>query len=137
MILGLFPTAPALVIIAAFGLYAFFSGGPGILQWLYPNELFPTSVRASAVGVSIAISRLGTIAATYSLPIMLSSFGVGPTMLCASGLFWLVWCFRLSWRLKQKESRLLKRASCRLLDICYLSFAGDNANVKPLWIIGI
>lgn len=86
MILGLFPTAPALVIIAAFGLYAFFSGGPGILQWLYPNELFPTSVRASAVGVSIAISRLGTIAATYSLPIMLSSFGVGPTMLSASGL---------------------------------------------------
>lgn len=86
MILGIFPTAPALVIIAAFGLYAFFSGGPGILQWLYPNELFPTSVRASAVGVSIAISRLGTIAATYSLPIMLSSFGVGPTMLAASGL---------------------------------------------------
>ena len=86
MTLGIFPTAPALVIIAAFGLYAFFSGGPGILQWLYPNELFPTSVRASAVGVSIAISRLGTIAATYSLPIMLSSFGVGPTMLSASGL---------------------------------------------------
>ena len=44
-----------LVVILAFGLYAFFSGGPGILQWLYPNELFPTEVRASAVGIAIGV----------------------------------------------------------------------------------
>ncbi|MDO5335664.1 MAG: MFS transporter [Coriobacteriia bacterium] len=86
LILGLFPSAPVLVVIIAFGLYAFFSGGPGILQWLYPNELFPTTVRASAVGISIAISRVGTIVATYCLPLMLDSLGVGPTMLAAAGL---------------------------------------------------
>lgn len=40
IILGIFPPAPVVVIILAFGLYAFFSGGSGILQWLYPNELF-------------------------------------------------------------------------------------------------
>ncbi|MEA7614659.1 hypothetical protein ONO57_27025, partial [Salmonella enterica subsp. enterica serovar Anatum] len=40
--------------------YAFFSGGPGILQWLYPNELFPTDIRASAVGVIMSLSRIGT-----------------------------------------------------------------------------
>lgn len=85
-ILGLFPDASIVVIIIAFGLYAFFSGGPGILQWLYPNELFPTHVRASAVGVSISISRIGTIVATYGTPLVLSSAGVGPTMLIAAGL---------------------------------------------------
>lgn len=84
--LGLFPTAPLPVVIGAFGLYAFFSGGPGILQWLYPNELFPTEVRATAVGVAIGISRIGTIAATYATPICLATFGIGPTMLVAAGL---------------------------------------------------
>lgn len=86
VILGLFPAAPMIVVVFAFGLYAFFSGGPGILQWLYPNELFPTSVRASAVGVSISISRIGTIISTYGTPLFLAEFGVGPTMLVAAGL---------------------------------------------------
>ncbi|MEG0071996.1 MAG: MFS transporter [Raoultibacter sp.] len=86
LILGFFPDAPIWVIIAAFGLYAFFSGGPGILQWLYPNELFPTEVRASAVGVAIAISRVGTIIATYATPLFLAAYGIGPTMLVAAGL---------------------------------------------------
>lgn len=58
LVLGLWPTAPVAMIILAFGLYAFFSGGPGILQWLYPNELFPTEVRAAAVGIAIGFSRI-------------------------------------------------------------------------------
>lgn len=86
VILGVFPAAPLWVIVLAFGLYAFFSGGPGILQWLYPNELFPTEVRATAVGVAIGISRIGTIVSTYGTPLFLASFGVGPTMLVAAGL---------------------------------------------------
>lgn len=86
VILGLFPSAPIFVIILGFGLYAFFSGGPGILQWLYPNELFPTEVRASAVGIAIAFSRIGTIIATYGTPIFLAAYGVGATMLVAAGL---------------------------------------------------
>lgn len=91
IILGVWPAAPILVVILAFGLYAFFSGGPGILQWLYPNELFPTEVRASAVGIAIAISRVGTIIATYGTPFVLANFGVGPTMLIAAGLVVLGW----------------------------------------------
>jgi putative MFS transporter len=67
-------------------LYAFFSGGPGILQWLYPNELFPTEVRATAVGVAIAISRLGVVVSTYGLPIFLAAYGIGTTMLVGCGL---------------------------------------------------
>ena len=86
IVLGIFPTAPVIVIIMAFSLYAFFSGGPGILQWLYPNELFPTAVRASAVGIAISISRIGTIISTYGTPIMLEEFGIGPTMLSAAFL---------------------------------------------------
>lgn len=84
--LWLFPTAATILVLAAFALYAFASGGPGILQWLYPNELFPTEIRASAVGLTIAVSRIGTIVSTYMLPSFLTRHGIGPTMGIAVGI---------------------------------------------------
>ncbi len=86
LIPGIWPGAPIVVIIVAFVIYAFFSGGPGILQWLYPNEMFPTEVRATAVGVAIAISRIGVVVSTYGLPLFLDAHGIGPTMLVGAGL---------------------------------------------------
>jgi len=83
---GIWPGANVVIIIAAFAVYAFFSGGPGILQWLYPNEMFPTEVRATAVGVAIAISRIGVVASTYGLPLFLNAYGIGITMLTGAGL---------------------------------------------------
>lgn len=93
LIPGVAPAAPAAVIVVAFGIYAFFSGGPGILQWLYPNELFPTEIRATAVGVAIALSRIGVVVSTDGLPLFMAAFGVGPTMLVGAGLLLvaLVW----------------------------------------------
>jgi MFS transporter, putative metabolite transport protein len=83
---GIWPGANVVIIIGAFVVYAFFSGGPGILQWLYPNEMFPTEVRATAVGVAIAISRIGVVASTYGLPLFLQAYGIGATMLTGAGL---------------------------------------------------
>ncbi len=94
VILGVWPSAPVLVIIISFGLYAFFSGGPGILQWLYPNELFPTRIRATAVGVAIGFSRIGTIVSTYATPIFLEAYGIGATMMVAALL--VLFAFALS-----------------------------------------
>lgn len=61
---GLIPDMGIWLVVMAFAVYAFFSGGPGNLQWLYPNELFPTDIRASAVGVIMSLSRIGTIVST-------------------------------------------------------------------------
>ncbi|MCG2798551.1 MAG: MFS transporter [Cellulomonas sp.] len=91
---GIWPGANIVVVVLAFAVYAFFSGGPGILQWLYPNEMFPTEVRATAVGVAIAISRIGVVVSTYGLPLFLDAYGIGPTMLVGAGL--LVVCLVLS-----------------------------------------
>lgn len=85
-VLGIFPDANLWIVVLAFGTYAFFSGGPGILQWLYPNELFPTEIRASAVGAAMAFSRIGTVLSTYALPIFMAKNGVGPTMLIGVGI---------------------------------------------------
>ncbi|MFF7635335.1 MFS transporter [Kitasatospora sp. NPDC008050] len=84
--LGLWPTAPALLALSALCAYAFLCGGPNVLDWTYPNELFPTSVRATAVGFATSVSRIGAAVGTYLLPIALTGVGIGPTMLMAAAL---------------------------------------------------
>lgn len=77
---------PAWFIITALCVYAFASGGPSILEWIYPNELFPTDIRASAVGLAVGISRIGAATGTYLLPIGLAKLGTGQTMLAGAAL---------------------------------------------------
>jgi MFS transporter, putative metabolite transport protein len=84
LVLGLVPSPVTLLVIVCLGLYAFFSGGPGNLQWLYPNELFPTEIRASAVGAAMALSRIGTVVSTYVLPGFLLARGTQATLLAGA-----------------------------------------------------
>jgi putative MFS transporter len=84
-ILGLFPSAPVAIIVGCFVAYALFSGGPSILEWAYPSEIFPTHVRASAVGIT-TVSRIGAALGTFALPFGLAYWGIGPTMLVAAVL---------------------------------------------------
>ncbi|MDJ0357085.1 MFS transporter [Paenarthrobacter sp. PH39-S1] len=79
--LWLFPNGPLWFVIFAFCFYAFTSGGPNITEWIYPNELFPTEIRATAVGVSVGISRIGAATGVYLLPISLEQLGTGTTMM--------------------------------------------------------
>ncbi len=85
-VLGLIPDMGIWLVVMAFAVYAFFSGGPGNLQWLYPNELFPTDIRASAVGVIMSLSRIGTIVSTWALPIFINNYGISSTMLMGAGI---------------------------------------------------
>jgi putative MFS transporter len=84
--LGLMPNAPVGMIIFWFCLYAFASGGPNILEWSYPNELFPTEIRATAMGLVTAVSRIGAALGTFFLPLSLEKYGDGPTMLMMAAL---------------------------------------------------
>ena len=80
-VLGVTSNPGVLLVVIAFSVYAFFSGGLGILQWLYPNELFPTDIRASAVGVIMSISRIGTVISTWALPLFITRYGISMVML--------------------------------------------------------
>jgi putative MFS transporter len=44
--------------------------------YVYLPELFPTSIRASGLGVAVAVSRLGAAAGTSLLPLCVTHFGV-------------------------------------------------------------
>jgi putative MFS transporter len=82
--LGLFPESDPWIILALFAAYAVFIGGTQIMQWVYPNELFPTEVRGSAVGLASSLSRIGAAVGTYLVPLALTTLGIGTTMIIAA-----------------------------------------------------
>lgn len=77
---GFWTHAPALIIVLAFAVYAFFNAVSGDLTAVYPAEVFPTDVRTSGVGLASAASRIGAAIGTWLLPIGISSIGVGACM---------------------------------------------------------
>jgi putative MFS transporter len=81
LLLGIFPDASAWVVLGLFAAYAVVIGGTQILQWIYPNELFPTEIRGSAVGLASSLSRIGAAIGTYLVPISLAHLGTGGTMI--------------------------------------------------------
>jgi putative MFS transporter len=111
LVLGFFPLASIGVVVALFGAYALFSGGPGIMQWLYPNELFPTDIRASAVGAAMAFSRIGTVVSTYGLPLFLAAYGIGPTMFVGAAISLLGLGISVAMAPETKNQSLLQSSS--------------------------
>ncbi|MFF9511526.1 MFS transporter [Streptomyces sp. NPDC014724] len=69
---GLVPGVPTWVSFTSVCVFALASGGSSFLEVVYPNELFPTEVRATAVGVGTAFSRIGSAAATFLMPFALA-----------------------------------------------------------------
>jgi putative MFS transporter len=84
--LGMFADGSQVLILVLFGLYALFIGGAQVLQLVYPNELFPTEIRAIGVGMGTSFSRIGAAIGTWLVPMALDSIGIGNTMFVAAGV---------------------------------------------------
>lgn len=84
LILGVYPNASSTWVLFLFSTYAVLIGGAQVLEYVYPNELFPTEIRGSAVGLGTSISRVGAAIGTYLLPFALAHWGVGATMVIAA-----------------------------------------------------
>lgn len=50
--------------------------GPGVLDMVYPNEMFPTRLRGSGVGFAGSISRIGAILGVTVFPEMVQTWGM-------------------------------------------------------------
>ncbi len=93
LLLGLIPHPPIIVVLILFIVFAFANGGPSCLSWIYPSELFPTEVRATAVGIGTSFSRIGSAVTTFILPMALASYGIQAIMIAmaiAAALGWLI-----------------------------------------------
>ncbi|MFV2119146.1 MFS transporter [Streptomyces sp. Act-28] len=109
-VLGGGSALPIAVVIACFCAYALLSGGPTVLEWTYPNELFPTGIRATAGGVATSISRIGAAVGTYLLPISLDRLGIGATMLIGAGITAVGWLVSFAWA-EETRGRTLSETS--------------------------
>ena len=86
LLLGLLRDGPSMIILLMFGGYALFIGGAQVLQLVYPNEIFPTEIRAGAVGVGTSLSRIGAAVGTWLVPVSLQTLGIGTTMYIAAAI---------------------------------------------------
>jgi putative MFS transporter len=109
--LGLWQNAPSWFIVAAFAFYAFVSGGPSVLEWIYPNELFPTAVRATAVGIAVGFSRVGAATGTYLLPIGIATIGLNSTLLIGAAVTVVALLVCMAWSPETKGRSLAETSS--------------------------
>ncbi|MFC5370695.1 MFS transporter [Arcanobacterium bovis] len=110
-ILGFLPAGAMAGVILCFVMYALASGGPGNLQWLYPNELFPTSVRATAMGVAMSLSRVATVVSIYVLPTALEKYGLSATMLAGAVISLLGLLVSMGWAPETKGLTLTETSA--------------------------
>lgn len=78
------PNVQAGPLFIALAIFALASGASSFLEVVYPNELFPTEIRATAVGFGTAISRVGSAVSTYLMPVAIISFGAAGSLLIGS-----------------------------------------------------
>lgn len=69
-----------------FGLYALAYGMQSTLNYSLPNQLFPTAVRATAVGIVLAVSRVASVVAEAGLPLLLKCCNVSEIFVQGAGV---------------------------------------------------
>lgn len=89
---------------AGFVLFAFAYGLQAPLDFVYPNLLFPTAIRARAVGLVTALARVGATASAFAFPLLLEDFGA--PALFAGGLGLLASGFLLGLLLAPRDRAL-------------------------------
>lgn len=114
--LGLFSDANGLLILVLFGLYALFIGGAQVLQLVYPNELFPTDIRAFAVGMGASLSRVDAAIATWLVPIVLNGYGISFTMYGAAAVSFVGLAASIMFAPETKSLSLHEAASLKRTD---------------------
>ncbi|WP_454294557.1 MFS transporter [Salana multivorans] len=50
--------------------------GPGVLNMVYPNEMFPTRLRGTGVGFAGSVSRIGSILGVLVFPVLVEQWGM-------------------------------------------------------------
>ena len=75
-LLTVWRTAPAIAVIILFALFAGILSAASNLVYVYLPELFPTELRASGIGLSSAVSRIGSAVSTFLLPVVVAAYGI-------------------------------------------------------------
>jgi putative MFS transporter len=74
-------------VLILFIVYGAFNVAMGAHDWIYPNELFPTRIRGTAMGFITAMTRIVAAAGTFLFPLIMEKFGLASTLYICGGLF--------------------------------------------------
>ena len=76
----------ALLVVGFFIMFTVSEAAGSCLQFVYPNEVFPTDLRATGVGLATSISRIGSALGTFALPVAVTGLGANGVMLIAGAI---------------------------------------------------
>ncbi len=82
-------TGSPVIVLVAFTIAAFFATCAWVSAYPTFSELFPTHLRATGIGASVAVGRIGAIIGQVVLAVAAIAWGVG-VMFGVLGLFWLI-----------------------------------------------
>lgn len=91
-VLAVMPSGVGFGVVALlFSVFAIFSAASSVLQWIYPAELFPTPVRATALGIATSVSRVSAGIGTFVVPLAIAHFGSRMVIAAMAGLSLVGW----------------------------------------------
>ena len=64
--------------------YFFINFGPNTTTFLIPSEIYPTTIRARAHGISAAVGKVGAFVGVFFLPYLLKNYGIQKLMFMMS-----------------------------------------------------
>lgn len=96
-----------------FVIYGIFNNAMGMHEWIYPNELFPTHIRGTAVGFSTAITRAASATSTFLFPTIMANYGLANTLYICGGLFFIGFLFTLFMAPETKNMSLTEASSIK------------------------
>ena len=73
--------------VAMFLVFGMFSASSGAGTYVVLSEIFPTGLRATGIGLSVAVGRIGAIAAPPAFFWLYQHYGVGSVFLAMSSIF--------------------------------------------------
>ncbi|MBN7741886.1 MFS transporter [Bacillus velezensis] len=100
-------------ILVLFIIYGSFNTGMGMHQWIYPNELFPTQIRGTAMGFSTGISRISSSIGTFVFPAFLADYGLAATLYACGALYFIGFLVALFMAPETKNMSLAQSSSIK------------------------
>ncbi len=76
LVLTVWTDIPAVAMITLFAVFACVLSAASNLVFVYVPELFSTDLRASGIGLVIAVSRIGSAISTFLLPDIVAAYGI-------------------------------------------------------------
>lgn len=108
--LALLPSTASVGMIIAFAIFTLTMSAFSNLVGVFPPECFPTEVRASGVGLSVACSRLGSAVGTFLLPVSITTLGFQATMFALAGVLLVGMIVSIAWAPETKHLTLNQAA---------------------------